>query len=66
MKDQPLTWLAARKDVIRIAPFETRIETSGRVTIDLEELASGVAQLQCNAIRHVGLPRDQPGADAVL
>ncbi|MBK8308824.1 MAG: hydantoinase B/oxoprolinase family protein [Gammaproteobacteria bacterium] len=36
MKDQPLTWLAARKDVIRIAPFETRIETSGRVTIDLE------------------------------
>ena len=36
MKDQPLTWLAAKKDVIRIAPFETRIDNTGQVTIDLE------------------------------
>ncbi len=36
MKDQPLTWLAAKKDVIRLSPIETRIETSGRVSIDFE------------------------------
>lgn len=36
MREQPLTWLAARRDVIRIAPIETRIGTDARVSIDLE------------------------------
>ncbi|MFN8625946.1 MAG: hydantoinase B/oxoprolinase family protein [Candidatus Binatia bacterium] len=36
MARQPVSWLPAKRDVIRLAPMETRIEPSGRVVLDFE------------------------------
>ena len=36
MAGQPVSWLPAKRDVIRLAPMETRIEPSGSVVIDFE------------------------------
>jgi N-methylhydantoinase B/oxoprolinase/acetone carboxylase alpha subunit len=36
MAQQPVSWLPAKRDVIRLVPMETRIETSGRVILDFE------------------------------
>lgn len=40
MADQPVTWLPAKKDHIRIVPIEMRIETAGRVVLDFEGAGS--------------------------
>lgn len=36
MAQQPTSWLPAKRDVIRLAPMETRIDASGRVVLDFE------------------------------
>src|SRR5690606_10423500 len=36
MAQQPTSWLPAKRDVIRLAPMETRIEPWGRVVLDFE------------------------------
>lgn len=36
MAQQPVSWLPAKRDVIRLAPMETRVEPSGHVVLDFE------------------------------
>ncbi len=36
MADQPVSWLPAKRDHIRLMPLEMQIETSGRVVLDFE------------------------------
>jgi N-methylhydantoinase B/oxoprolinase/acetone carboxylase alpha subunit len=36
MADQPVSWLAARRDHIRLSPIEMTIETSGKVMLDFD------------------------------
>ena len=36
MKDQPVSWLPAKKDTIRLIPLEMEIDPSGRLILDFE------------------------------